>query len=181
MPVFGSQSHIFKEQFTQQLLITSRCDRHLQMLWFWQHDVLCHKQVTNTSVEMAGMQTASLWPSPLWHHFCRTTAQSHIWKISWKFQSSFYISERWTWETGNKPNDWKISQSFSLVVLSLIWATDCFSYIQRNMEMVSSANYELVINLSFVKHSLQNDAAYCSDNIMNSNIIMSTVFMSDHI
>ena len=64
MQVFGSQGHIFKEYFTQQLpfplLITSRWDWHLQILWFLQHDELCHKQITNTSVEMAETQTASL-------------------------------------------------------------------------------------------------------------------------
>lgn len=47
--------------------------------------------------------------------------------------------------------------------------------------MMCSANYYPVANLSFVKHSLQNDTAYCSDNIMNLNIIMSTVFMSGNI
>lgn len=47
--------------------------------------------------------------------------------------------------------------------------------------MISSANYKPVAHLSFVKHSLQNDTAYCSDNVINLNIIMSTVFMSDNI
>lgn len=47
--------------------------------------------------------------------------------------------------------------------------------------MISSANYQpSVADLSFVIHSLLNDTAYYSGNIMNLNTIMSTVLMSDN-
>lgn len=133
MQAFGSQGHIFKEQFTQQLLIISRCDGHLQMLWFWQHDVLCHKQITNTSVEMAGMQTASLWPSPLCHHLCSESYPKnpleisefflHLWEVT-----CFDTRNRWlnpVTEGSHKVFLWWFWVWFEQPRLFLIYTEEC--------------------------------------------------------